>query len=293
VPEESYRNETKSPKITSRAPLTVRAVHIASVTPSAHSLLELKYRNEGDGRHARSVGLLTALLAREIGLSTCQIALLREAAALHDVGKMGIPGYILGRPGALTRAEFNQIKSHTWIGARILSRSQSAVLYVASRIALSHHERWDGMGYPQGLAGELIPLPARITAIADVFDALTHDRPYKNAWDLQKAIEAIEHESGRHFDPALIQAFLSLVRRKPCLQIKELIVALTQEIALSEHLNQTLTICMPNVPNSLSLDLSNQISRNHLAAGLSVGDITDYKSSNTVAGHPPENSYRS
>ncbi len=170
------------------------------------------YRDDEIGRHTRRVGMLSALLAEAAGRAPREIALLRIAAPLHDVGKIGVPDYILGKPSKLTEAEFNQVKSHTFLGARILGGSRFAVLQVASEIALSHHERWDGKGYPRGLAGEIIPLPARITAIADVFDALTHTRPYKRAWNVKKAIEAIEQESGRQFDPALVSAFLSIMR---------------------------------------------------------------------------------
>jgi HD-GYP domain-containing protein (c-di-GMP phosphodiesterase class II) len=169
------------------------------------------YRNKEIGQHRHRVGILSALLAEAAGGSPRDISLLAATAPLHDIGKIGVPDSILGKRTKLTQTEFNRMKSHTVIGARILGWSRFAVLQMASEIALSHHERWDGTGYPQGLAGELIPLPARITAIADVFDALTHDRPYKKAWSSEKAMEAIKQESGGHFDPALVCAFLSMV----------------------------------------------------------------------------------
>lgn len=162
-------------------------------------------------QHMHRVGILSALLALEIGRPRREIAILRAAAPLHDIGKRVIPNQILEKPGELTCAEFNAMKAHTWIGWQILSSSPIAVYQFASHIALSHHEHWDGNGYPEGLAGDAIPLPARITAIADVFDALTHARPYKRAWNHQKAMEFIEQESRRHFDPALVPAFLSVV----------------------------------------------------------------------------------
>lgn len=170
-----------------------------------------EYKDD-ETQHMHRVGVLSALLALEIGRPHREIAILRAAAPLHDIGKIGIPNQILEKPGELTYAEFTAVKAHTWIGRQILSRSQIAVCQLASHIALSHHERWDGTGYPEGLAGNAIPLPARITAIADVFDALTHARPYKQAWNYPKAMEFIEQESRRHFDPALVPAFRSVVR---------------------------------------------------------------------------------
>jgi putative two-component system response regulator len=162
--------------------------------------------------HMRRVGTLSALLALSIGMPWSDVNLLRMAAPLHDIGKIAVPDHILKKPGKLTQAEFDQMKEHTLIGHQILGASQSAVSRMAAQIALSHHERWDGMGYPQGLSGSLIPLPARITALADVFDALTHVRPYKQAWSLEKTLKSIERESGRQFDPDLVPVLLSLIR---------------------------------------------------------------------------------
>lgn len=137
--------------------------------------------------------------------------MLRAAAPLHDIGKRGLPRHILRKPGKLTSAEFEKMKTHTLLGGQLLNRSQAAVSQMARQIALSHHERWDGSGYPEGLAGDAIPLAARITAIADVFDALTHARPYKQVWPVQKAIDLIQRESGRLFDPHIVPAFLSIL----------------------------------------------------------------------------------
>jgi putative two-component system response regulator len=136
---------------------------------------------------------------------------LRLAAPLHDVGKIGIPDRVLLKPGKLTPEEMNIMRSHTTIGGDILAGSRFPVLQLARQIAISHHERWDGTGYPQGLSGESIPVAARITALADVFDALTHARPYKEAWPIERAIDTIKQESGCHFDPMLVSAFLSVV----------------------------------------------------------------------------------
>lgn len=164
-------------------------------------------RDDATGRHTQRVGLLAAVLGRLIGLSEAQAALMERAAPLHDVGKIGIPDRILLKPGLLSPDEFEQMKTHTIIGARILGGSQFPVLQLAERIALYHHENWDGTGY-QGLAGEAIPLEARIVAIADVFDVLTHARVYKPAWSVERALGEIERQAGRHFDPRLVEVFL-------------------------------------------------------------------------------------
>ena len=167
------------------------------------------HREDEISHHMWRVGMLSALLAQIIGQPPREIAMLRIGACLHDIGKIAIPNHILEKPGTLNSAEFNRMKSHTLLGGLILDGCDP-LLQVASQIAVSHHERWDGSGYPQGLAGDTIPLPARIAAIADVFDALTHARPYKKAWNLRKAVELIEQESGRQFDPNLVAAFLSI-----------------------------------------------------------------------------------
>ena len=133
-----------------------------------------------------------------------------RAAPLHDIGKIAIPDSILLKPDKLTAEEREIIKSHTLIGARILAGSQSELLRVASEIALTHHERWDGNGYPNGLAGAAIPLVGRLVAVADVFDALAHQRPYKHAWPINEAAAEISSQSGRQFDPAVVEVFKTL-----------------------------------------------------------------------------------
>lgn len=171
-----------------------------------------EYRDDESGQHTKRVGMLAAILTQMIGRPPDEVELMRVAAPLHDVGKVALPDRILTKPGKLTEAEFNIMKSHTVVGSEILGGSRFAVLGLASEIALTHHERWDGTGYPQGLAGEAIPLGGRITALADVFDTLMHARPYKDAWTLEQAIEAFQKESGTHFDSALVSVFLSLLR---------------------------------------------------------------------------------
>ena len=177
--------------------------------------LAAEYRDDDTGEHTRRVGELSACLAERAGLSADQVALVRRAAPLHDVGKIGIPDTILLKPGRLTPAEFEEVKAHTSIGARMLAGRGFPLLEMAEQIALTHHERWDGGGYPYGIEGESIPLVGRIVALADVFDALTHDRPYKSAWSVGDALAEIRSQRGRQFDPALTDAFVEVVRSQP------------------------------------------------------------------------------
>jgi putative two-component system response regulator len=139
--------------------------------------------------------------------------MLRHASAMHDVGKIGIPDGVLLKPGRLDDDEWALMRSHPQIGAEILEGSRSPLVQLGREIALTHHERWDGGGYPSGLAGEEIPIEGRICAICDVFDALLSERPYKKAWPLQDAIEEIRRGGGHHFDPELVELFLPLARR--------------------------------------------------------------------------------
>jgi putative two-component system response regulator len=169
-----------------------------------------EYRDDVTQEHARRIGRTCSLLARELGLPDENAELLRRAAPVHDVGKIGIPDAILLKPGKLDDAEFERIKTHTTIGAEILSGGSSPLLQTAERVALTHHERWDGQGYPRGLSGEQIPLIGRIAAVADVFDALTHDRPYKHAWPVEESVDEIVCERGRQFDPSVVKAFSRL-----------------------------------------------------------------------------------
>jgi putative two-component system response regulator len=188
-----------------------------------------EYRDDETGHHTQRVGILCAMLASAIGQSEQEVELMRLAAPLHDVGKIGIPDRIFLKPDQLTPAEFEIMKSHTTIGGEILGRSRFPILQLARQIALSHHERWDGLGYPQGIAGYMIPLPGRITAVADVFDALTHARPYKEAWPVEKAMATIRQESGRHFDPTLVTAFVDIMNAGGLGQLAERISAQSED----------------------------------------------------------------
>ncbi|MBA2348492.1 MAG: HD domain-containing protein, partial [Solirubrobacterales bacterium] len=169
-----------------------------------------EFRDDDTGQHTRRVGALSAAIGARLGLPAEEVELLRVASPLHDIGKIAIPDAVLGKAGPLTRDEFELMKGHTTVGGQMLAGSSFAVLETAAEIALTHHERWDGTGYPAGVAGEEIPMSGRIVAVADVFDALTHARPYKPAWSTSAALQEMAGQGGRHFDPAVLQAFLEL-----------------------------------------------------------------------------------
>ncbi len=166
-------------------------------------------RDEETGMHIRRTGLLSEALARAAGWSTADADVIRLAAPMHDVGKIGIPDAILQKPGKLTPDEFDVMKTHTTIGAKMLAGSNSAILMMAQQIALSHHERWDGTGYPQGLSGQAIPEAARILSIVDVYDALSHDRVYRPAMPEDEVLTIMQSETGTQFDAALLATFLA------------------------------------------------------------------------------------
>ncbi len=207
----------------------VRAVIMAiQKTPSAHreeiEVPEALYRDAMErlavaaelredtlGRHAYRVGRLTGLLANSLGYGHKYMQEVELAARLHDVGKLGIPDGLLMKPGKLTVAEFSVMERHTTIGAQILKQCTHPAFRLAEVIALNHHEKWDGSGYPKGLKGDAIPEVARIAALADVYDALTHVRSYKHAWTHSEAVVEIERTSGSHFEPRMVTAFVALV----------------------------------------------------------------------------------
>jgi putative two-component system response regulator len=172
--------------------------------------LAAEYRDDNTQEHAQRVGRTAALLGSAMGLAEPDVEVLLRAAPLHDIGKIGVPDAILLKRAILTPEEFAVMQSHTTIGAQILSGSEFDILQTAERIALSHHERWDGAGYPYGLTRDAIPLAGRLVALADVFDALVHERPYKDAWSLEQAVLEIVSLSGTHFDPDVVAAFESL-----------------------------------------------------------------------------------
>jgi PAS domain S-box-containing protein len=168
-------------------------------------------RDDDTGQHTRRVGELAARIGAALGLPLDELELIRLAAPLHDVGKIGIPDAILRKPGRLTPEEFAIMQTHTLIGAAMLADGATRHMRMAETIARSHHERWDGMGYPDGLAGEAIPIAARIVAVADVYDALTHARPYRGAWRRDRVIIRLRRKTGTHFDPQVVEAFLEAV----------------------------------------------------------------------------------
>lgn len=167
-----------------------------------------EFRDDDTGQHTQRVGKMAARLGSRLGMKSKEVELLAKAAPLHDVGKIGIPDSILLKPGKLTSQEFHIMQTHTTIGATLLAKGRSPLMEMAEVIARTHHERWDGTGYPCGLKGNGIPLVGRIVSIVDVFDALTHERPYKKAWPLSEAIAEITNQRDRQFDPQVVEAFL-------------------------------------------------------------------------------------
>jgi len=179
-----------------------------------------EYRDEHTGNHIQRISLYCVAIGERLGLTERQLDLLRYGSILHDIGKLGIPDEILLKPGSLTPEEWEIMKKHTIIGAEILKGTRIAYLKAGEKIALYHHERWDGKGYPFGLKGENIPLIARIVSVADVFDALTSKRPYRDAMDTETAFEFIASGKGTQFDPLVVDAFLGI--KNQILEIKEL-----------------------------------------------------------------------
>jgi putative two-component system response regulator len=171
------------------------------------------FHDDDSSQHAQRVGIVAARIAQALELDEQFVATIRDAAPLHDIGKVGISRRILLKPDKLTPAEWMHMMRHVEIGARILASARSPVLRMASEIAGTHHERWDGNGYVAGLLGAEIPLAGRITALADVWDTLTHERPYKAAWEEESALAEIDSQAGAQFDPRVVEAFRAIDRR--------------------------------------------------------------------------------
>ena len=167
----------------------------------------IERKSQETGNHIRRVAEITYILALELGYSDIESEKIKSASPLHDLGKIGIPDYILHKPGALTPEEWKTMQSHVEIGYELVRYSNQDILKYAALISYQHHEKWDGSGYPNGLKGEEIHLIGRIAAVADVFDALAHDRCYKKAWPLENVLTFIDEQSGTHFDPQVVQAF--------------------------------------------------------------------------------------
>jgi putative two-component system response regulator len=177
-----------------------------------------EYRDNETGMHVLRMSHIARLIGLRVGMSEADSEILLQAAPMHDVGKIGIPDKILLKPGPLDADEWIVMKRHTLIGAEIIGDHASALMKIARTLALRHHERWDGSGYPDGLQGEAIPLVARVVAVADVFDALLSARPYKPAWSVERTVEEIRVQSGHHFDPRCANALLGLLPE--CLEVR-------------------------------------------------------------------------
>jgi putative two-component system response regulator len=173
--------------------------------------LAAEFRDNETGMHVVRMSHFSALLGKAVGMAREECDILLQASPMHDIGKIGIPDRILLKPGKLNPDEWEIMKTHALIGAKILSGAKSKIMKVAETIARTHHEKWDGSGYPYALKGEETPLEGRIVAIADVFDALTSDRPYKKAWSVSETLLAMEQNSGSHFDPFLFEKFKTIL----------------------------------------------------------------------------------
>ncbi len=179
-----------------------------------------EFRDPETGAHIQRMSNYSKLIANQLGLPAEEQDAILKAAPMHDVGKIAIPDHILLKPGKLTEVEFETMKRHAEYGYEILKNSRAPLLDKAASIARSHHEKYDGSGYPLGLKGDAIPLHGRIVAVADVFDALTTERPYKNAWELDQALDFLKKSSGSHFDPQCVDAFLTRLEDALAIQAK-------------------------------------------------------------------------
>jgi putative two-component system response regulator len=203
-------NELLEEKVRERT----KALENAYIETLERLVLATEQRDDVTGQHAKRVGKLSARIAEKLGLPKGELTLIRHAAPLHDIGKVSIDNSILRKPGKLTDEEYSAIKTHVEAGVKILTKSNNKLLQLAEVIALTHHERWDGSGYPRGLKGDEIPLVGQIVAVADVFDVLMSERPYKKAWSLEQALEEITKHSGRWYSPRVVEAFWQVIEEQ-------------------------------------------------------------------------------
>ncbi len=210
-----YINKPISPALVrARVKTHLSLVHIEELKRTHLELIQrlgraAEFKDNETGLHVIRMSHVSGRLAQELGLDADYAEQLVHAAPMHDIGKIGVPDHILLKPGKLDEAEMAVMRQHPQMGAMILDNSSSALIKLAHSVALYHHEKWDGSGYPFGLQGEAIPMEARIVAVADVFDALLNKRPYKEAWPVDKTIEEIKAQRGKHFDPAVVDALLA------------------------------------------------------------------------------------
>jgi len=202
-----HQNEILEQKVQQRT----QAIHETRLQVVRHLGRAAEYRDNETGLHIIRMSKMAALLGKAAGMSDYESDILLNASPMHDIGKIGIADKILLKPGKLEADEWETMQTHAQIGADILSGDDSDLMEMAHEIALTHHEKWNGKGYPNKLKGEDIPLSGRVTAIADVFDALTSERPYKKAWSVEKTVTLITEESGQHFDPRLVALFLKML----------------------------------------------------------------------------------
>jgi putative two-component system response regulator len=188
-----------------------RSLEAAYLETLERLVLAAEQRDDATGQHAKRVGELSARIAEKLGLPKQKVRLIYRAAPLHDVGKVKISDNILLKKGRLTDEEYAIMKTHVEAGAKILAKSNSKLMQLAEVIALTHHERWDGSGYPRGLIGDEIPIEGQIVAVADVYDTLVSERPYKSPWSQEKALEEICRHSGRWYSPRVVEAFLLVI----------------------------------------------------------------------------------
>lgn len=201
----SKEKERQAKELVEKQNADLKAAYIESI----HRLvLASEFKDEDTGEHIVRIGEYSRLMAQKLGWPENRVEEIKYAAPMHDVGKIGIPDKVINKPGKLNEEEFNLIKTHTEIGAKLLSDSSSSILMMAREIALNHHEKFNGRGYPNGLSGDQIPMSARIVALVDTFDALTSRRPYKDPYPPEMALDIIRNESGEHFDPELVGIFI-------------------------------------------------------------------------------------